>query len=192
VFDWNDARYFLAISRLGSLSAAARHLRVQQSTVGRRLAALEAALAARLFERTPDGYVPTGAGEALVQRAERIEAEALAAERELAGREGRVAGSVRVTAPQAFGFGFVVPLLAKLHAEQPDVLVELVADNSALNLSRREADLALRIGRPLQPHLVMRKLSDIADGLYASRAYLERHGPVRADDLSRHAYVNFD
>ncbi|MGZ3439406.1 MAG: LysR family transcriptional regulator, partial [Polyangia bacterium] len=135
MFDWNDARYFLAVARLGSLSKAARHLRVQQSTVGRRLAALEAALDTRLFERTSDGYVATSAGEAFVAHAERIEDEALAAERQLAGHEAVVAGTVRMTAPQAFGFHFVVPLLARLHAEQPDIAFELVADNLALNLS---------------------------------------------------------
>src|SRR5215470_13978065 len=128
MFDWNDARYFLAIWRGGSLSAAGRHLRVQQTTVGRRLATLEAALDARLFERTPDGYVPTAAGEALVAHAERMENEALSAERELLGHEGQVAGTVRVTAPLAFGFLFVVPLLARLQREQPDIVVEVVAD----------------------------------------------------------------
>jgi len=192
VFDWNDARYFLAVARMGSLSRAARQLRVQQSTVGRRISGLEAALKTRLFERTSDGWMPTAAGEAFVARAERIEDEALAAERQLAGKEQLVAGVVRMTAPQAFGFFFVVPLLARLHAEQPDVVFELVAENQPLNLSRREADLALRLGRPGQRELVRRKLGDVADALYASRAYLERAGAVRRDDLGRHAYVDFD
>jgi DNA-binding transcriptional LysR family regulator len=192
MFDWNDARYFLAIWRGGSLSAAGRQLRVQQTTVGRRLQALEAALHARLFERTPDGYVPTPAGEALVARAERMEEEALSAERELLGREGLVAGTVRVTAPLAFGFSFVVPLLARLRREQPDIVVEVVADNSQLSLSRREADLALRMGRPSQPQLIMRKLGAVANGLYASRAYLQERGPVRGGDLTGHDYVGWD
>jgi DNA-binding transcriptional LysR family regulator len=191
VFDWNDARYFLAVSRLGSLSAAARQLRVQQSTVGRRLGTLETALETRLFERTPDGYVPTPAGELFVAHAERIESEALAVERQLAGREGQVAGSVRVTAPQMFGFGFLVPLLARLQPQQPNIVVELVAENFALNLMRREADLALRLGRPQQPALVMRKLGIVNDGLYASRAYLESHGPL-GDDGTGHSYIDFD
>jgi DNA-binding transcriptional LysR family regulator len=191
VFDWNDARYFLAVARLGSLSKAARHLRVQQSTVGRRLAALEAALDTRLFERTSDGYVATSAGEAFVAHAERIEDEALAAERQLAGHEAVGAGTVRMTAPQAFGFHFVVPLLARLHAEQPDIAFELVADNLALNLSRREADLALRLGRPAQQQLVMRKVAEVVDALYVSRGYLERAGAVR-EDLSGHTFIDFD
>jgi DNA-binding transcriptional LysR family regulator len=191
MFDWNDARYFLAIWRQRSLSAAGRHLRVQQSTVGRRLAALEAALDARLFERTPDGYFLTPAGESLTVHAERMETEALSAERALMGSEGRAAGTIRMTAPQAFGFSFVVPLLARLHAQQPDVLVELIADNLNLSLSRREADLALRIGRPTQPHLVMRRVGDVVNGLYASRDYLRKHR-LRGDDLGGHRYVDFD
>jgi len=192
VFDWNDARYFLAVARLGSLSKAARHLRVQQSTVGRRITALEDALTTRLFERGSDGWVPTAAGEAFVARAERIEGEALAAERQLAGKEALVAGTVRMTAPQAFGFFFVVPLLARLHAIAPDVAFELVAENQALNLSRREADLALRLGRPGQRELVRRKLADVADALYVSRGYLARAGEVRRDALGGHAYVDFE
>jgi len=191
VFDWNDARYFLAITRGRTLSAAGRALKVQQSTVGRRLAALEEALGARLFERTPEGYLLTDAGEAMLAHAERIEDEALSAERSLLGREGRIAGEVRVTAPQAFGNQFVAPLLARLHAEQPEIVIELVADNANLSLTKREADLALRLGRPQQPLLVIRRLGDVAYGLYAARSYLARRGrPTR--DLAGHDYVDYD
>jgi DNA-binding transcriptional LysR family regulator len=192
VFDWNDARYFLAIARGRSLSAAGRTLQVQQSTVGRRLAALESSLGARLFDRTPGGYLPTQAGEALLTHAERMEDEALSAERVLLGREGRIAGVVRLTAPQAFGNDCVVPMLARLHAEQPEILVELVADNANLSLTKREADLALRFGRPRQPLLVVRRLAEVATGIYASRAYLGRRGRPRASDLDGHDVVDYD
>lgn len=192
MFDWNDARYFLAVSRFGSLSRAARRLQVQQSTVGRRLAALEESLETRLFERTSAGYVLTPAGSAFVPHAEHIEAEALAAERRLMKREDGIAGTVRVTAPQAFGFRFLVPILARLHKEQPELLVELIAENLNLNLWRREADLALRLGRPEQRQLVMRKVGALVDALYVSRGYLARAGAVRADRLSGHTFVDFD
>ena len=92
-------------------------------------------LGARLFDRTPDGYLLTQSGEALLAHAERMEDEALSAERALLGREGRIAGVVRLTAPQAFGNGFVVPMLARLREEQPEILVELVADNANLSLT---------------------------------------------------------
>jgi DNA-binding transcriptional LysR family regulator len=192
MFDWNDARYFLAIARQRSLSAAGRQLNVQQSTMGRRLAALEEALDARLFDRTPDGYLLSPAGEVLFARAERMEDEVLSAERELLGRERKVAGTVRMTAPQAFGNDFVVPQLARLHAEQPEVVVELVADNANLSLTKREADLALRMGRPQQPLLVARRLAEVMNGLYASRTYLARHGRPKGQDLSGHDFVGFD
>jgi DNA-binding transcriptional LysR family regulator len=192
VFDWNDARYFLAIARGRSLSAAGRTLAVQQSTVGRRLAALESSLGARLFDRTPGGYLPTQAGEALLVHAERMEDQALSAERALLGREGRIAGVVRLTAPQAFGNDFVVPLLARLQAEQPEILVELVADNANLSLTRREADLALRFGKPRQPLLVVRRLGEVTTAIYASRAYLARRGRPHGSDLAGHDYVDYD
>jgi DNA-binding transcriptional LysR family regulator len=192
VFDWNDARYFLAIARRRSLSAAGRALHVQQSTVGRRLAALEGTLGARLFDRTPDGYLLTQAGDALMGHAERMEDEALSAERALLGREGRIAGVVRLTAPQAFGNGFVTPLLARLHDQQPEIVVELVADNANLSLTKREADLALRLGRPRQPLLVVRRLGDVTTGLYASPAYLARRGRPRGSEIPGHDYVDYD
>jgi DNA-binding transcriptional LysR family regulator len=192
VFDWNDARYFLAIARGKSLSAAGRSLHVQQSTVGRRLAALESSLGARLFDRTPGGYLPTQAGEALLAHAERMEDEALSAERVLLGREGRIAGVVRLTAPQAFGNDFVTPLLARLRNEQPEILVELVADNANLSLTKREADLALRFGRPRQPLLVVRRLGAVATGIYGSREYLARRGRPRGSDLAGHDFIDYD
>ncbi|HXU83915.1 MAG TPA: LysR family transcriptional regulator [Polyangia bacterium] len=191
MFDWNDARYFLAIARGRTLSAAGRTLKVQQSTVGRRLSALEEALGARLFERTPEGYLLTDAGEAMLAHAERIEDEALSAERSLLGREGRIAGLVRMTAPQAFGNQFVVPLLARLHAEQPEIVVELVADNANLSLTKREADLALRLGRPQQPLLLIRRLGEVGNGLYAARSYLSRRGRP-SGDLTGHDYIDYD
>jgi DNA-binding transcriptional LysR family regulator len=192
VFDWDDARFFLSIARARSLSGAARVLRVQQSTVGRRLVALESALGARLFERTPDGYVLTPAGESLQARAERVEDEMLSAERELLGRESKIAGVVRLTAPEAFGNIFLAPVLARLRGEQPDILVEVVADNAALSLTKREADLALRTGRPEQPLLVIRRLGELANGLYASRGYLARRRRPQGRDLSGHDVIEYD
>jgi DNA-binding transcriptional LysR family regulator len=190
--DWDDTRFFLAIARAGSVSGAGRSLRVQQSTVSRRLAGLEAALGTRLFERTPDGYVMTPAGEALHARAERIEDEVLSAEREVLGRESRIAGVVRLTAPQALGNVFLAPMLARLRAEQPDILLEMVADNSNLSLTRREADLALRASRPKQSPLVIRRLGGLANGLYASSDYLARRGRPRGPALTSHDFVDYD
>jgi DNA-binding transcriptional LysR family regulator len=192
VFDWDDARYFLAIARARSLSAAGRALRVQQSTVGRRLAGLESSLGARLFDRTPDGYLPTAAGEALLAHAERIEDEVMSAERALLGREAQIAGLVRITTSQAFGNEVIVPLLARLHHEHPQILVEFIADNANLSLSKREADVALRFVRPRQPGLVVRRLCRVVTGLYASHDYLQRRGRPAGGDLTGHHLVDYD
>jgi DNA-binding transcriptional LysR family regulator len=192
MFSWDDARYFLEVHRAGSFSAAGRRLRVNQSTVGRRLAALEGTLGARLFERTPDGYVLTVAGEAFLARAEKMEEEGLAATREVAGHEARLAGTVRLTAPETFGSRFLASRLMAFHKRYPDIDLELVADNRALSLTRREADVALRLARPAQPLLVTRQLAEVTSALYASKAYLAEHGRPRPPELSGHLLIGFD
>ncbi|PTL82818.1 LysR family transcriptional regulator [Vitiosangium sp. GDMCC 1.1324] len=192
MFGWDDARFFLEIHRAGSLSAAGRKLRVNQSTVSRRLAALESALGARLFDRTPDGYLLTPAGEALLPRAERMEDEAIAAARDVAGGESRLVGTVRLTAPETFGSRFLTARLADFHQRYPDITLELVADNRAFSLSRREADVALRLDRPTQPLLVTRQVAEVGTTLYAAKAYLSTRGKPRSSDFTGHDLIGFD
>jgi DNA-binding transcriptional LysR family regulator len=176
LLDWDDLRFFLAIARLGSLSAAARELRVTQSTVGRRLASLESALGARLLHRTPEGYVPTLAGDAMMGQAERVEAEVLAVERTVGGRDAQLEGMVRVTAVDTLASHVLVPCFAALQTGSPEVALELVADVRHFSLAMREADIAVRLA-PFEGHdLVVRRIGVLAHGLYASPAYLERHG----------------
>jgi DNA-binding transcriptional LysR family regulator len=192
MFGWDDARYFLEIHRSGSLSEAGRRLRVNQSTVGRRLAALESVLGVRLFDRTPGAYLLTPAGEALLPRAERMEEEALAAARDVAGGEARLAGTVRLTAPETLGSRFLTARLADFHRRYPDITLELVADNRTFSLSRREADVALRLARPAQPLLVTRQVAEVGTTLYASKGYLAARGKPRTPDLSGHQLIGFD
>lgn len=176
MLDWDDLRFFLAIARLRSLSAAARELRVTQSTVGRRLASLESGLGARLLHRTPEGYVPTLAGEAILGQAERVEAEMRAVERTVGGRDAQLEGVVRVTAVDTLASHVLVPCFAALQAGSPEVALELVADVRHLSLAMREADIAVRLA-PFEGHdLVVRRIGALAHGLYASPPYLERHG----------------
>ena len=194
MFEWDDARYFLAIHRTKSLSEAGRRLEVNQSTVGRRLRALEEALGgATLFVRTPDGYVLAPAGERLLPRAERIEEAAFAFEREASGRQAALTGTVRVTGPDAFSARVLVPLLAELCAKMPGLDVELVAENRTLSITKREADMAVRTLRPKEPSLVTRRLAELGSALYASEAYLARAGDPRTRaDLSGDAFVGVD
>ncbi len=194
MFEWDDARYFLAVHRTRSLSEAGRRLEVNQSTVGRRLRALEGAIGAVLFVRTPDGYLLAPAGERLLARAERIEEAAFAFEREASGRQAQLSGTVRLTGPDALSARVLVPLLAELHARTPGIDFELVAENRTLSLSKREADMAIRTFAPREPALVARRLCELGSALYAAPAYVERRPIARAreGDLSGHEIIGVD
>lgn len=193
MLEWDDLRYFLAVHRHGSHAAAGRALRVAATTVGRRLTALEEALGMRLLERTPAGLVLSDAGRALKVRAERVEAEVLASERELEGGDRRVEGRVRLTAGDGLAAAVLAPRLLELRAAHPALEVELRADNRALDLSRREADVALRLLRPREESLVARRLADLPFGLYGGASYLALRGrPTGLRDLSRHDWLDYD
>jgi DNA-binding transcriptional LysR family regulator len=181
MMDWDDLRFFLSISRSGSLSAASRSLHVAQSTVGRRLASLECSLGVRLLNRTPDGYVATAAGDDVRRHAERVEKEALTLERQVAGRDLRLAGSVRVTCAETIASSLVAPCLGSLQDSHPDITVELMATPRDPSLSMREADISIRLTLPEQHDLVVRRVGSLAFGLYASPGYLETHGTLAYD-----------
>ncbi len=176
MLDWDDLRFFLAIARHGNLSAAAKTLRVAQSTVGRRLASLEASLGVRLLNRTPDGYLPTLAGQSVREQAERLEAEALSLERNVGGRDTRLAGTVRITCPETVASHILGPCFAALHVKHPDIMIELIPDPRQLSLSMREAEISVRLAQPDQHDLVIRRIGSLAFGLYASPSYLAKHG----------------
>jgi DNA-binding transcriptional LysR family regulator len=191
-FDWNDLRYFLAIHREGTLAGAARSRRVQHSTVGRRLEALEKALGAALFTRTPDGLILTEAGAEILALAEDAERALTAIERRVAGTDERLEGVVRVTTSEAFS-GFLVRHLAELHQRRPGLIVEVLSGNRSLDLSRGEADIALRLAATTQPDLLCKHIGDTGWGLYASQSYVDRCGaPPSATDLSGHDVIAFD
>jgi DNA-binding transcriptional LysR family regulator len=161
--------------------------------VGRRLAALEERVNARLFDRTPEGYVLTSAGHDLLARAERMEDEALALEREVLGADQRLEGSVRVTATEMIGTRFIMPQVPRFRARHPQIVLELECSNRRVNLTRREADIALRLARPREDNVVTRKLADIPLALYAAPSYLKQHGEPEDPDASLrgHALVLF-
>src|SRR3954468_2068801 len=178
--NWNDLKLVLAIHRAGTLGGGAAALGVNHSTAFRRLNALEARLGARLFERLPAGaYVPTSEGERFSATAERIEAETAALDRDVVGRDTRLTGSLRVTSSETLAYAVLTAELARFRELHPGIVVELVVDNRVLSLSRREADIALRVTRPKEPDLFGRKLADIAWTLYATPALIERDGSVR-------------
>lgn len=191
--DWSAVRDFLAVAETGSLSAAARRLRVSQPTLSRRIADLEDALGATLFLRTPKGLLLTETGEGILKDAREMESYALAIERQAdAGREA-LEGTLRVTATDGLGVKWLPKCLASFHQAYPRLQVEILIDNRAVNLVRREADVALRLFRPEQPDLIARKMGTLTLGMYGSKEYLARHGrPEKISDLKNHKHVGFD
>jgi DNA-binding transcriptional LysR family regulator len=193
MIDWDDLRYFLAVHRAGTLNRAGSVLRINPTTVGRRLGALEEQVGARLFDRTPDGYVVTEAGRALLTRAERMEHEALELERAVVGADQRLEGVVRVTATEMLATRFIAPHLPRFHQTQPGITLDLVCTARTVSLGRREADIALRLARPREENVVTRRLASIPLSLYASLDYLDTIGmPERPDqDLDGHRVLLF-
>lgn len=175
--DWDDLRTFLAIARHGNLSAAARALGVTQTTMGRRLDGLHDRSGARLLQKTPRGFILTPAGEQILANVERIEAETLAIERLISGQDVRLEGVVRVTTVDALGAQILAPSLPALARRFPGITVELDTDTRNLSLSRREADIAVRIAKFEQHDAVVLKVGAMAFGAYAAAAWLDRHGP---------------
>ena len=165
--DWEDVRYFVALSRHGSLSATARALRVNHATVARRVANLEQALRRPLFERRPDGYVLTAQGRTVLGEAAAMDEAALSVLRG-ADTDAALNGLVRLTAGRALSDGFLIDRLDKFHVRHPEIDLELVADARIMRLARREADIALRFGTLKDSDLIARRIGTIAFGLYAS------------------------
>lgn len=191
--DWDDLRSFLAIARSGSLQGAARALGVNHSTVFRRLNALEARLGVRLFDRFPRGYALTAAGEHMLRSAERVEDEILGLERRLLGGDVRLAGSLRVTTTDTLVHGVLGPHLRAFQAAYPEIELELITGNAFFDLSKREADVALRPSRHPGDAMVGRRLAALAVALYAARDYLaERGRPAGAPELAGHALITGD
>jgi len=194
VFDWNDLRFLIAVADTGSTLAAARALGVNQSTVQRRLAELEARLGHRLVERLPSGYRLTDLGAAALPRARSVAAaiEDFAQSVRTLGRAGQ--GVVRVTCPEPIAFRLNQSgLLDRFHAAHPGLKVEFVLSDKYVDLAKGEADVALRSGDTDDSVLVGRKIADSLWAIYASRNYVAAHGaPGSASDLARHPLIGFE
>jgi DNA-binding transcriptional LysR family regulator len=191
--DWNDLRLVLSIARSGSLRGAAEVLGIDHSTAYRRLQAIEGALGLSLFERASGHYRATEAGERVALAAERIEAEALALERDITGRDARLSGRLRLTASETLAYRVLPRLLAEFQRRHPGIRVELIIDNRQLDLARREADVALRATRPSEPTLFGRKIAEMEWTVYGGRDYLANRGaPASLADCDGHDFVGWD
>lgn len=164
--NWDNLQIFLSVAQQGTLARAARMLGIDATTVSRRIGALEAGLQQTLFERTPDGFVLSAAGRALVPQAEAM---AAAAARIRSGRDtgDALAGQLRISVSEGFGSSFIAPRLARFTAAHPALEIDLVASSGFLNPSRREADMAVLLARPRKGPLLTRRLADYRLGLYA-------------------------
>lgn len=164
--NWDDLRHVLAVGRSGTLSAAGRSLRVDPTTVGRRILAIEAELGSRLFERTGDGYVATHTGHLALAHAEDVERSTLALIRQVEGSDIRVEGPVRITALDGLFDHLIIPRLPRLVARHPGLELTLSSNLEMVDLSRREADIAIRSRKPSHPDSTGRKLGRLATGAY--------------------------
>lgn len=194
MFDWNDLKHFLAVARHGSTLAAARALGLSQSTVQRRLTELEGHIGRQLVKRHATGYRLTELGEQFRPHAERVEDAIAALERHLAASETELAGTIKVTCPEPLVYRIARSRLLDLfRARYPQLHVEFVMSDRYLDLSKGEADIAIRTGEMADEALVGRKISDSPWAVYASRSYVERHGkPENIGDLNRHSVIGFD
>lgn len=182
VDDWDNLRIVLGVFRHGSLAGAARALKVDETTVGRRLKALETALGTCLFERTAQGLMPTEAADVVRTAAETAEAAVLGVHRTVVGSDMRPSGFVRITATETLSSQFLIPALGSFHQRYPEIRLELFTGYIALDVARGEADIAVRALPPVGNHLVSRRLGTVAVGVYAAPAYLTRH-PVGAFEV---------
>jgi DNA-binding transcriptional LysR family regulator len=194
MFDWNDLKYFLAVARCGSTVAAGKSLGLSQSTVHRRLAELERRLGRPLVKRHPTGYRLTEFGEAMLSQAERVEHAVLAFEQQQASLERGEVGVIRVTCPEPIMYRLSQSqLLDRFHVRHPGLRVEFVMSDKYLDLSKGDADVALRSGDTEDDVLVGRKIADSLWAVYASNGYVEKYGkPSRVEELNSHLIVGLD
>ena len=193
-FQWDDLQYLLAVARDGSMLAAGRALGVDQSTVHRRLAELERRIGQSLVQRQPAGYRLTELGQELLPFAETVENAILAFERQIQTLGNEVAGVIRMTCPEPIVNRITqTDLLARFHARHPTLRVQFVMSDKYMDLRKGDADIALRSGDTDDGELVGRKIGDSIWAIYASKAYIAKHGrPECIEDLARHALVGFD
>ncbi|OQW59368.1 MAG: LysR family transcriptional regulator [Proteobacteria bacterium SG_bin9] len=192
MFNWNDLVFFLELARQSRLAPAARRLKVDHTTVSRRIAELEKDLSIKLFDRKPDGFVLTEQGHRLFTIAERIEVEANGIPHAFGAEQTAATGRVRVATMEGIGAFYLGERFAELAEREPGIIVELVTERHLINLSKREADLFISFVQPVGQRLVVRKLGSFRLALFASAEYLARRGlPKSRDELPAHTFVDY-
>jgi len=177
MIDWTDLQHFLVLAREGSLSAAARSLGVDHVTVARRVAALEAATSLKLVDRRPRSYVLTEDGKRIAAIGAPMEEMVFAVERAAQASKPGLCGEISISAPPSLANLLIAPKLIRLRQRHPGIRIKLIGEQRAASLSRREADIALRLSRPTQPGLIARKIGYFELGLYGAPSYLRATPP---------------
>jgi DNA-binding transcriptional LysR family regulator len=185
--EWGALQVMLAVADAGSLAGASRRLGVNHTTVLRRVAAFEAQLGVRLFERLPTGYVLTASGEELAAAARQVQETVFGVERRLLGKDLSLTGSVRVTTADTLAVSLLPPVLARFRQVHPEVWLELATSSSMASLSKREADVAVRPSRNPPENLVGRRVAEVAIAIYATPRYLAAH-PAK-QELARQVWI---
>lgn len=192
MFNWNDLVFFLELARQGRLMPAARRLRVDHTTVSRRISELEKDLAVKLFERKPDGFVLTEDGHRLLSIAERMEVLGLSVMETIKSAPSEPAGKVRIATMEGIAAYYLTEKLTEFNALHPQIVIELVAERHLINLTKREADVSISFVPPVGPRLDVRKAGVFKLGLFASSTYLARRDTPRSvADLQAHDFVDY-
>ena len=192
-FDWNQARAFLVTAEEGSLSAAARALGLTQPTLGRQVAALEKELGVTLFERVGRSLSLTQSGLELLDHFRAMGDAASRISLTASGQSQAIEGHVSITSTPVVATYYLPAVLKRLREEAPGIVIEIIASNEVRDLTRREADIAIRHARPQQPDLIAKLIGETSAHLYASKEYLDKHGrPESPDDLVDADFIGFD
>jgi len=190
--DWDNVRVFLAVARAGQFVAAAKRLKLDHATVSRRIAALEAAVGAKLFDRRTTGARLTGAGERFIGAAEQMESAFLHAQGEISGVDLELSGDVRIGAPDGFSTYYLTSALRDFAERHPAMRLQLAPLPQLTPLARREVDIVVGLDKPEAGRFVARKLTDYSLGIYGSSGYLKRNGaPAGVEALKNHRLIGY-
>ncbi len=190
--DWNDLRFFLEVARTNSLTKSAVKLKVSQSTVSRRISALESSLQTCLFLHHQTGYFLTDAGQKVLRYAEEVEAKVETLEKQMSGRDLTPAGTVRLATAVTLANHLIIPALPRFKACYPDILLELITGVNTVSVLRNDADIALRLVRPEQNSLKIRKVGVIKSAVYGSETYIHEHPAPVDNPIAGRSFITWD
>ena len=190
--NWDCFRYFIAAAESGSLTAAAKQLGSNQPTVGRQIDALESALGVKLFQRSVKGLLLTEEGAFVFEQSQSMQSVADVIQRRMQGKDQNISGTVRVAMPEGLCLEVLTPMLPLFYNDYPNINLIMNVSSNTANLTRGEADIAVRLFRPREANLVAKNLGRMTLGLFASSDYLKTHGyPVSANELKKHRIITY-